>query len=264
MSDSACRNCGTALADAFCPHCGQAARENHPPTLAHLGHDLVHEFTHLDGKILRTLGALFGKPGQLTREFWDGRRALWVRPFRVFLVFAAVHFLVVQSIGPLNFDIQLERGPTGDLMVRARPGNQTEPPAAGAQFAPEAERTAYLARIQRTYSIARYAAVPIFALAAWAVYRRRQKYFANHMVFAAHLYAFAYALGIAASWLPTSRVVTAAVMVATAAYLFLALRRVYGGPAGGTLARAIGLYAILVAVEMSLVFLAIGWAGSGL
>lgn len=68
---SACLNCGTDLAGRWCSQCGQRVAALRP-SLPELLHDATHELSHLDGKIIRTVGLLLFKPGALTVEFLEG------------------------------------------------------------------------------------------------------------------------------------------------------------------------------------------------
>jgi len=68
----ACPSCGGALAGPFCHHCGETRPDPHDFTWKHTVHDAVHEFLHLDGKILTTLWLLIRRPGFLTLEYWEG------------------------------------------------------------------------------------------------------------------------------------------------------------------------------------------------
>lgn len=91
--ESACLNCGTPLIGSHCYNCGQAAHVHR--TLGAFFHDLLHGVFHFEGKIWRTLPMLAVRPGRLTREYIDGRRASYVSPlalflFSVFLLFAAI------------------------------------------------------------------------------------------------------------------------------------------------------------------------------
>ncbi|MEI6640621.1 MAG: DUF3667 domain-containing protein [Novosphingobium sp.] len=91
--ESACLNCGTPLVGSHCHSCGQAAHVHR--TLGAFFHDLLHGVFHFEGKVWRTLPMLAFRPGKLTREYIDGRRASYVSPlalflFSVFLLFAAI------------------------------------------------------------------------------------------------------------------------------------------------------------------------------
>jgi hypothetical protein len=87
-----CANCGARVPLRYCGNCGQRLE----PPLHSLGHFLMVAFedvTHADSRLWRTLWALFFKPGFLTREFLDGRRARYLPPVRLYLVISLVFFV---------------------------------------------------------------------------------------------------------------------------------------------------------------------------
>jgi len=91
-----CLNCGTELTGDYCHACGQHAHVHR--TLTAFFHDFLHGVLHFEGKIWRTLPLLAWKPGQLTRDYIDGKRASFVSPvalflFCVFLMFGTVSLL---------------------------------------------------------------------------------------------------------------------------------------------------------------------------
>lgn len=86
-----CRNCGAALAGAYCSRCGQPAHLHR--SLVSLGHDILHGVFHFEGKIWHTIPELLFHPGRLTRRYIDGERVKFVSPmalylFTVFMTFA--------------------------------------------------------------------------------------------------------------------------------------------------------------------------------
>jgi hypothetical protein len=96
--ESACLNCGTALIGAHCHACGQVAHVH--KTLGAFFHDLLHGVFHFEGKIWRTLPMLAWRPGRLTREYIDGRRASYVSPVALFLFTVFLLFAVLTQILP--------------------------------------------------------------------------------------------------------------------------------------------------------------------
>jgi hypothetical protein len=86
-----CLNCGAALTGAYCAQCGQKA-VNPDPTLKGFAHETTHELVHWDGKIPATLKTLFLRPGVLTVDFLEGRRARWLMPLRVYLICSLAFF----------------------------------------------------------------------------------------------------------------------------------------------------------------------------
>jgi Protein of unknown function (DUF3667) len=103
--ESACLNCATPLLGKHCHQCGQAAHVHR--TLGAFFHDLLHGVLHFEGKIWRTLPLLAFKPGKLTREYIDGRRASYVSPIALFLFVVFLSFAVFNALGdPVHFDPQ--------------------------------------------------------------------------------------------------------------------------------------------------------------
>jgi hypothetical protein len=93
---AACANCGAPLQGHFCHVCGQNSDTRHR-SIRHLVWEAIETTFELDGRLWRTLPALFFRPGKLARDYIDGRLARHVPPFRTFLValllfiFAAEH-----------------------------------------------------------------------------------------------------------------------------------------------------------------------------
>jgi hypothetical protein len=93
-NESACLNCGAVLVGEHCHACGQHAHVHR--TLGAFFHDLAHGALHFEGKVWRTLPLLFLKPGKLTREYIDGRRASYVSPIALFLFAVFAMFATLQ------------------------------------------------------------------------------------------------------------------------------------------------------------------------
>lgn len=88
-----CANCETPLEGTYCHVCGQLAEDFHK-SVWKLTVEAVESLLHLDGRLFSTLPDLFRRPGKLTREYLDGKRAYQVQPFRMFLVILLIAFFV--------------------------------------------------------------------------------------------------------------------------------------------------------------------------
>jgi hypothetical protein len=62
-------------------------------------------YVAMDGRLWRTLAALVGRPGYLTREYFAGRRKRYIRPARLFLV---LYLLLFAVIGILQSPLDLK------------------------------------------------------------------------------------------------------------------------------------------------------------
>lgn len=96
-AERTCLNCGTALVGAHCHECGQRAHVHR--TLGAFFHDLLHGVLHFEGKTWRTIPLLVWKPGRLTREYIDGRRARYVSPIALFLFTVFLSFALFNALG---------------------------------------------------------------------------------------------------------------------------------------------------------------------
>lgn len=260
MSSATCANCGAHLAGPFCHQCGQPESASHPATLGHLLHELTHELLHVDGKVWRTAKALFLEPGRLTAEYWEGRRAGWIGPIRIFLIAAAAMLLFVPGIGPMNMQTRLERSPDGNLNVAIGPPRDRTP---GSTLVEGAEYDSYVGRLRATYASVRYAAIPLFALATWGLYRRAQPYYAAHLVLAVHFYSVWYLVSIVTARLPyQAGAITG--MTVSGAYLFRMLRRLSGDTRLRTAPRALALYVVMMLLELALAMAAGSWVARNL
>lgn len=91
-----CLNCNTPLSvesDNFCPTCGQL-NNTKKETAIELVKELVEEFLHLDSKVIRSLVPLLFKPGFLTVDYINGKRARYFHPVRMFLIVTVIMFIV--------------------------------------------------------------------------------------------------------------------------------------------------------------------------
>lgn len=256
--DAVCKNCGATLTGAYCAQCGQSAHDNHKTTIAHLFHELTHELLHVDGTIWRTLLTLMMRPGALTAEYWEGRRASWIRPFRVFLIAAAIHFVAVSGIGPMNYDILVRKTESGEYNVAIGTLAARDRVRTPGTDVSENERHEYLQKIRKVYAGIRYAAIPLFAVMCLLLYVRRQPYYADQLVFALHFYAFWYSCSVLTSPLPHMASAGLA-SLASAAYLVLAVRRLYAQGWVVSVLKSAVLFVFMIALEMALAFVAASW-----
>lgn len=88
-----CLNCGTTLAGQYCGNCGQRAHSR-LISIWELLRDAFGDLLELDSRLWRTLIPLAVRPGKLTRDYLEGRRARFMPPFRTYLVFSIVFFLI--------------------------------------------------------------------------------------------------------------------------------------------------------------------------
>lgn len=99
----ACPNCGLRLAELpppvhHCPQCGQETHL-HPPTLLEFLHEFITHYVALEGALWRSLKALLLSPGQLSLDYFAGRRRQHVLPLRIYLTASFLFFLALKLGG---------------------------------------------------------------------------------------------------------------------------------------------------------------------
>jgi len=88
-----CLNCGTVLRGQYCEQCGQRAT-GRLISLWELLRDAFGDLLELDSRLWRTVIPLLIRPGKLTRDYLEGKRARYMPPFRMYLVLSIIFFVV--------------------------------------------------------------------------------------------------------------------------------------------------------------------------
>jgi len=224
-----CENCGAVVSGRYCGTCGQRLE---PPvhSLWHFAQVAAEDLTHADSRLWRTLAALLLKPGYLTREFLDGRRARYLPPVRLYLVLSVVFFLWASATHREGQFLQIsvpDHGPPKAAMAplagdKASPFGAALPGESAEQYAervcsgtnydgpwrqriqPAAHRAclrivadrgrslgdAYLHNVPR----ALFLFLPLLAGAMMLMYWRPRHYYVEHLLLFVHNHAFAFLL----------------------------------------------------------------------
>ena len=88
-----CLNCGARLRGQYCGTCGQRSRSR-LISLWELITDAFGDLFEIDSRLWQTLVPLTFRPGRLTHDYLQGRRARYMPPFRMYLVMSLIFFLV--------------------------------------------------------------------------------------------------------------------------------------------------------------------------
>ncbi|HEX6369217.1 MAG TPA: DUF3667 domain-containing protein [Longimicrobium sp.] len=92
-----CLNCGDATIGWYCPTCGQR-KSDVRISLRRMMMEALNDQLSLNSTFPRTLGALFFRPGHLTREYVQGRIVRYIPPFRLYLVSSLIFFLLLPLV----------------------------------------------------------------------------------------------------------------------------------------------------------------------
>ena len=247
-----CPECNTLLTGKYCHECGEKPPDAHDLTLKHFFHHGLHEFTHLDSKIFRTLRALVFKPGTLTAEYLAGRRNRYVLPLRLFVVLFAVNFFLYTRPGVTLYDMRfiISASQQGKLLE-----SKLEHVAEKRHMTKEMLFEQINEHWQHDLSFFQLGDVFFFAVFLAAMNWRR--YFVEHLIFSLHALSFVMLFG-GLTWIYywhygfRQNLALIAVSIAVfIAYLWRALPRVYTSTGWSALLKALVL---VVGIEFSRFF----------
>lgn len=278
-----CPNCLTPLHGPFCSECGQHQRDLDRP-FREVAAEGLSTLVAFDTRIGRTIGPLIRRPGMLTTEFLEGRRARYVHPFKLYFAFSLVFFLTFafSSYSIIHTDQPgiISIGTSGIASRQA-----AEPPTLGgvpdasistesddlqwlsdffapldelAENDPERFDGLFIDRLSKSLIIL----VPMVALLLQLMYWKPR--YVAHLVFSLHLHSFAFLVLVVGAVVDVlaeiagsavagmgNNVATLAILV----YTFLALRRVYSQR---RLITTLKLVALIVGYILALVLTMLG------
>lgn len=212
-----CRNCGTAVSGNYCAHCGQETRL-HMPSLTEFVHEFITHYVALEGKLWGTFTHLLFRPGALTNEYLAGRRKRYVEPLRVYLTLSILFFALVKISGVNIYnddDVPATAGPAVVQAQAAGGDKDDENIRLGDVLGADVDRWAPAVRhtadrfdalsskdkasvlkegFFRYAPYAMFCLMPVFALYLKGLYLGTGRRYGEHVLFALHANAFAYAL----------------------------------------------------------------------
>jgi hypothetical protein len=259
-----CPNCGTKLAGNFCQGCGQPTHL-HVPSAREFLHEFIAHYVALEGKLWKSLALLLFRPGRLTRDYIEGKRARYVEPLRLYLTFSIIFFAIFKLGGVSFGDGRPDAGPAHQVeapaqtqeekgeasgkgksfsLLRLEDGDEDRAqkfaasihPLLGKKVAhftalPEKDRNNAVLRSLSSYApYAIFALMPVFAALLKLLYLGSGRRYGEHLLFALHTNAFAFLMLSLLLILPDGiPLLGTALFIWLVFYLPTAMRKVYGG-----------------------------------
>jgi hypothetical protein len=278
-----CRNCGTPVCGNFCPACGQETTL-HVPSAGEFLHEFVGHYVALEGKLWQSMVLLLFKPGRLTLEYLQGRRARYVLPLRLYLTFSLMFFALFKYVGTEihvnnndapRAEVQAKVGHAREQLRKAageaahQSGTASTPTVDGLKVAGATAMFDALTSEEKLHKLraafygyapyAIFALMPVFALFLKLLYLRSGRRYGEHLLFALHTNGFAFLMlslvVVTPEFIPFLR---GALMLWLVFYLPTAMRRVYGGSRLATFWRWCVLM-LLHLLSMSAAIVAVLW-----
>jgi len=253
-----CTGCGRVSTGRFCSRCGEE-RGHHIYGFGHLFHEFVHTLTHADSSVFRTIIDLFGKPGELTRAYFQGPRRRYLGPVQFFFICNLIMFLAcaAERVVPFSapFDIQMQQQSYSRVIEARGEKFLSQAPSKEEERELKARYDEHTVHLSKSMVILQ---VPLFAALLGLLFAGSKRFFVEHMVFAFHFYSFflvglclvgalviglfaaGHALGLTMAGFLEKSLVLLLVGISMA-WLYSALRRYYGCRAVSALLRALVL-----------------------
>lgn len=199
----------------------------------------------LDFRLFRTMRRLLLSPGSLTREYAAGRQRRYTPPIRLYVVTSAVVIALMNVLGVFELDQILSTWSAdarGALAAATGVSDFDDPDV----------KESFNRRMDLVFPIVNLFSPIGMMLLLKAVYRRR--FAQEHLAFSCHCTTFLVILTTPALLVEgiAQQVVFAVATVTSLAYLFIAMRRVYGGGWFGLVARfvvvSLGFLALIAAL----------------
>lgn len=229
-----CVNCNAAVAAMYCGHCGQKAGPAQL-SLRLILSDYLREVLNLERGLPLTLWMLLAKPGALTAEYLSGRRVRYSTPLKLYMLASVAMFALFVLTRPLDKAFYGYHG-HADWEV-----------------------------LSNALAYGFLLSVPVFALTLKLLYLRARRPLVDHLVFTLHAGTAALLFGCgfllldvlaklvwgSISQAPIDpQVISYAIPVLLAGYLFQSLRTVYPGSRSRTTAKWLALLLLLLVVTL--------------
>lgn len=184
--EHACKSCGHKFIGNYCNVCGEKVIVAKERTFRTFIRDVRAAVALRDNKFLKTLWLIISKPGLVSKEYVEGRRVRYMRPLQLFFVLNLVYFLfpVLQLFNTsLHTQMYLR---THSALVRHMIHD-----AVGSN--PVSLQGYTLMYNEKSTNLAKLLVIVFVFLASLPMnitYRKRNRYFSDHIVLAIELTAF--------------------------------------------------------------------------
>jgi hypothetical protein len=184
-----CRNCASALTGPYCSACGQKDLDPHEYAVGHFLHHALHDVTHFDTKLFRSIVPLLAEPGRITADYLDGRRGPYMRPLQTFILLNLIFFLFAPRFGLFRYDLRMFENGRALFGVIA-PAPLLTAAKARTHLSDDAFRERFDSVLHAQRKALVIVMVVLFAIVVNAMFRDRKRYFVEHLIFALHFYSF--------------------------------------------------------------------------
>jgi hypothetical protein len=92
-SEHTCKSCGHIFKGFYCNSCGEKVLEAKDRTFKSFLQNILLAITFADNKFAKTLWPVVRNPGFISKEYAEGRRVNYIKPLQLFFILNLVYFL---------------------------------------------------------------------------------------------------------------------------------------------------------------------------
>jgi len=148
MNHHLCKNCEHTFEGNFCSNCGQKTSTKRLDW-NYIFDELKYTFLHLNGGLLYTSKQLLTRPGDMVREFIEGKRVKHYKPILLVFVLAGISTLLLHYSGDLYLLDQM----------KTKKDNPFDPKL-------------YADFVSKYYTYIQLASIPIISLCSWLGFKK--------------------------------------------------------------------------------------------
>lgn len=182
-TEHTCKSCGNTFRGTYCNVCGEKVLTREDKSFRSF---MANFLAISDNKFLRTLLLVIRKPGFLSKEYAEGRRVNYVRPLQLFFVLNLIYFLFpLLQLFNTSLKTQMYLRTHSALvreMIFSKVGHD------------RLSLTGYeLMYNQKSTSLAKLLIIVFVIVASlpmMMIYRKKNRYFADHVALAVELTSF--------------------------------------------------------------------------
>ena len=101
LGTSTCKNCGEIYVGNYCSRCGQT-QDTPRFSIRNAFQNILSGFFNIDSGFSRNLLEFLCRPGYMIRNYLDGKRVHYFKPFQTLFVLAALYIMMVQMVDPAS------------------------------------------------------------------------------------------------------------------------------------------------------------------
>lgn len=244
----------------YCSHCGEKRLEPHERSLRHLAGEFIGTLFNIDNKFFKSIRLMLRRPGQLSQDYVNGRRRLYMRPSSLFLILAAVYFL----FSPFEIFVAPLKTHTHYSGYRAYASRVVQEKLSEDSISLEALSQAFNRQSEKVAKWLILLFLPAAGLILSGLFYKKGRYLADHFVLGIELNSYNLIMHfmllplflvvavllvralLSLEFLVTDAVLVPAIGLSFATFSTLAFRRFYGQKWGESLLKAI-LFLLLIA-----------------